>query len=141
MLSRPLVQIFWLALVLYHYIFGIPSPPHCHYLVTTGLSFAYGCIFLNCSSLPRPAVNLECWPLNYFGEISYGIYMYHPLVGYALRYTLLRWCVDVHWLLLSAIYFVLFIGLTIGTAAFSYRYFERVFSTCAIFIRNGKPLK
>ena len=127
--------------MLYHYIFGITSPPDAALSGDDRVELRIRLHLPELLVAAKAGGESGVLAAELFWRISYGIYMYHPLVGYTLRYTLLRWCVDMHWLLLSAIYFVLFIGITIGTAAFSYRYFEQCFSTCAICIRNGKPLK
>jgi peptidoglycan/LPS O-acetylase OafA/YrhL len=123
--SRPAAQILLPALVLYHYLVGIPVIPA--YALNIFFSFVYGCIFINVSSLERPVVNLEFRPLKYLGEISYGIYMYHMFVDYILRYSLPRLRLPLDSLSFSVLYMVLLMVLTIASAAFSYRFFERYF--------------
>lgn len=123
--SRPVVQVLAPALVLYHYLVGITVVPN--YVVSLGMSFVYGIIFLNISSLEHPVFDLEMQPFKYLGEISYGLYMYHMYVDYFLRMVAARFLSRVHFLVGSIAYLVLLLALTIAVAAFSYRFFERYF--------------
>ncbi len=70
-------------------------------------------------------LNLENPVMNYLGKISYGIYVYHPLVIYTL-YTTLNFNVLPNILNYLAIYLVS-LSLTIGIAGLSFRYFETWF--------------
>jgi peptidoglycan/LPS O-acetylase OafA/YrhL len=132
-LSRPVAQLLAFAFVVYQYVFGFEGgsvagvPLLSDAVGRIALSFAYGCIFVNCSSLPRPVVNLEWRPLRYLGEISYGIYMYHSFVAYGTRFVVMQFCDKSHWLLIFCIHSLVLLGLTILVSALSYRYFERFF--------------
>lgn len=63
--------------------------------------------------------------LVYFGEISYGIYMYHLVVLTGL--VELMKVLKIHPIVDTAIYFVLATGITIGVAALSKATFENYF--------------
>jgi peptidoglycan/LPS O-acetylase OafA/YrhL len=63
--------------------------------------------------------------LVYFGEISYGIYMYHLVVLTGL--VELMKVIQIHPVVDTAIYLVLAIGITIGVAALSKATFENYF--------------
>ncbi len=123
--SRPITQIAFLALVGYYYLIGIEVVPS--FVMSIVLSFIYGCIFINVSSLERPVVNLEIQPFVYLGQISYGLYMYHPFVSYALRYLLPRLNLPLDYVAFSVLYYGLLFGITIAVSAFSYRTFEPFF--------------
>lgn len=122
---RPAVQVLAPALVVSHYLVGIPAVPG--WVVNFFMSFLYGIIFINISSLDRPVVDLEMQPFTYLGEISYGLYMYHMYVDYFLRQAMAPFRARAHYLVVSAAYLTLLLGLTILVAAFSYRYFEAFF--------------
>ncbi|HEY4335855.1 MAG TPA: acyltransferase [Puia sp.] len=82
------------------------------------LLYAIGCLRVT----GIPVRWLEFAPLRYLGKISYGIYLIHQFVLYLLFHT---WFVrhpmnEIGMFILGAI-------LTIGAAAFSYRYFEFYF--------------
>lgn len=66
--------------------------------------------------------------ISYFGAISYGIYLLHPLVSYPLRYI-----VETNSALLNMIkvfpgvYLLMLLLLTLIVAHLSYNYFEKIF--------------
>ncbi|MGB1038468.1 MAG: acyltransferase family protein, partial [Bacteroidia bacterium] len=57
-------------------------------VVPTGLLFAW--LILNVSVNPNKIFGLDIKPLNYLGEISYGIYMYHMIVVYAVSFVSMK---------------------------------------------------
>ncbi|MEL6675579.1 MAG: acyltransferase [Bacteroidota bacterium] len=92
-------------------------------IVPKGLLFAW--IILNVSVNPRKLFGLNLRPLNYLGQISYGIYMYHMIVIYAVSFLSLK---VVHLLpgpLFYLFYVGLVLGLTILIAALSWHVVER----------------
>ncbi len=65
--------------------------------------------------------------IHYLGTISYGIYIYHPLVSYPLRFLADK-MIDVNTFSLlsfSLIYFLLLIGITVFVAHLSYHFIEK----------------
>jgi peptidoglycan/LPS O-acetylase OafA/YrhL len=85
-----------------------------------GVLFAFAII--NLASNKKSIVNLENPVLNYFGKISYGIYMYHFI---ALTITI-RVLLYFNFVNAVAIYTLGFI-LTIAFSSLSYHYFESFF--------------
>jgi peptidoglycan/LPS O-acetylase OafA/YrhL len=77
----------------------------------------------------RSLINLEIQPFTYLGIISYGLYMYHMLVDYILRFI----CMRSFKKLLSEnffgplIYHISLLGFTIIVAGLSYKYLESYF--------------
>jgi peptidoglycan/LPS O-acetylase OafA/YrhL len=124
-MARPIGQIALLGGVLWYFLLGIPAvPPSVMEII---LAFSYGCIFINVSSLEKSFVNLERQPFTYFGEISYGLYMYHLYVDYALRYLWQRFSPPVNFVVSAFAYQILLLLLGIAVAAISHRYFESYF--------------
>lgn len=82
-------------------------------------------IIVNQISSPRPLAPLENRPFDRLGRISFGLYVYHPLV-IAVCAT---WFAGSH--LSGAVHYLLVYGsvilLTVGVAALSYRFFESPF--------------
>jgi peptidoglycan/LPS O-acetylase OafA/YrhL len=82
----------------------------------------FGIIIANFAANERRVANLEIPVLNYLGKISYGLYMYHPLVITICIKGLTRyWHYSDFW------GYLLSISGTILISAFSYRYFEQTF--------------
>ncbi len=78
--------------------------------------------------LGKAGVLLENTPLSYLGKLSYGIYMYHPMVMF-LSYSTLDACgaLELGWpFYIAASYAATFSG-TILISHLSYQYFERKF--------------
>jgi peptidoglycan/LPS O-acetylase OafA/YrhL len=123
--ASKLGQALLLAAVGYYFMiggFGLPKS-----VLSVLFSFVFGCIFINISSLDRPLFTLEVQPFTYLGEISYGLYMYHSFVEYALRYLAPRVVrlrhQDSPVLTVGLLGFMLLA--TIAIAAISYHWFER----------------
>jgi peptidoglycan/LPS O-acetylase OafA/YrhL len=85
-------------------------------------SVLFGIIILNFASNNHIKISLEHQFLNYLGNISYGLYMYHP-IAIVLALSIIKGLhLVTNWLL----YPLSFI-LTIAIAALSYKYFESYF--------------
>lgn len=81
----------------------------------------------NVSGNNRAIIRLEHPLMDYLGKISYGIYIYHPLfifLGYQLLADFFR-SLGSPWDHVAIYFFIA--GMTILTAAVSYRYFEKKF--------------
>jgi len=50
------------------------------------LACLFGWLIINISSNPGRILHLDSRPLNYLGKISYGLYMYHMPVVYAIAF-------------------------------------------------------
>lgn len=111
----------WLALVVITgaALFVQPPVPLIYTLVT---SVAFGVLVLNVSSNANFRLNLDHPWLEYGGRLSYGIYMYHPLL-LLIVYRLLYGVIDMT--IYMVIIYPIIIGPTLLIAHLSYRYFER----------------
>ena len=82
----------------------------------------FGILIANLAANSRRIINLEYPLFNYLGKISYGIYMYHPLVIVASMKVLMHFkCLNNYMLYPAAILS------TIIVAGLSYRFFEQQF--------------
>lgn len=93
--------------------------PYIHYEF---YSVLFGIIILNFASNDRIKISLENKLLNYLGNISYGLYMYHP-IGIVIALAI---CTSIGFTTNWLIYPLSFI-LTIIIAGLSYQYFESFF--------------
>lgn len=109
---------FTLTLVTFLILKGIYIP-YMHYEL---YSVLFGIIILNFASNDKIKISLENKVLNYLGNISYGLYMYHP-IGIVLSLTI---CISIGFSTNWLIYLLSFI-FTIIIAGFSYKYFESYF--------------
>lgn len=101
-------------------------------LIATGFYFRYfnfeiysvlfGIIIANLALNKKCIINLELKPLNYLGKISYGLYMYHPIVIVLAIKVLYSFYYTADFYLYPAC-----IVLTILLASLSYHFFEKTF--------------
>ena len=109
--------------------------PHVHYEF---YSILFGIIILNYSTNDKIKISLENNLFNYFGNISYGLYMYHPIGIVLALATGISIGTTTNWL----IYPLSFIW-TIILAGFSYKYFESFFlkfkDKFAIVLSGNRP--
>jgi len=93
--------------------------PYIHYEF---YSILFGIIIINFAVNDQIKISLENKTLNYLGNISYGLYMYHPIVIVLVLYIGLSFNIQTNWVIypLSLIF-------TIVIAALSYKYFESFF--------------
>jgi peptidoglycan/LPS O-acetylase OafA/YrhL len=91
-------------------------------------SILFCILIINLASNPRSILQLENKPLIFLGKISYGIYMYHPLV-IGLCIGALEQINGYHFntLLSDFIVYSLSISITIMVSTLSYYFFERFF--------------
>jgi len=124
--ATRLVQVLILAIIAYYYFIGYPyfGGVMVHFL----LSCLYGLLILNTVASEKPVIGFENRLFSWLGVISYGLYMFHMLIDYFLRYI-------AGYLNLSKLpfpliligYEVLLLGGAIFMAAISYKYFESYF--------------
>jgi peptidoglycan/LPS O-acetylase OafA/YrhL len=98
----------------------VQPPPDLAY--TTFTCFMFGVLILNVSTNERFFLKLDSRWLNYGGKISYGIYMYHPLLLLVFHAWLYRRIDDG---LYGFIIYPLVIVTTLVAAVLSYEGFER----------------
>ena len=93
--------------------------PYIHYEF---YSVFFGLIIINFSANEKIKISLENRVLNYLGNISYGLYMFHP-IGIILAITISTSLgFNTNWML-----YPLSLIITIIIAGLSYRYFESFF--------------
>lgn len=100
-------------------LFAQPPVPLGYTLVTAA---AFGVLIVNVSTNARFFLKLEHPWLEHGGRLSYGIYMYHPLLLLAF-YKLFYGKLDMT--LYMILVYPVIIGLTLLVAHFSYYYFEQ----------------
>lgn len=81
---------------------------------------------------------------SFLGDISYGIYMYHPVVMFIVFSTVNHYLRGVHVVLYSVLVYTGVAGLTVLVSYLSYRYVESVFLRWKdrfVVIPSGEPVK
>lgn len=91
---------------------------------TISTSFVFGILILNVADNPRFPFQLGHPALEYLGDLSYGIYMYHPLLLLVFFKTFYG-KMDLGWYQVAAYPTIMI--LTIALAALSYRFYEKPF--------------
>lgn len=82
----------------------------------------FGIVILNFASNQENKISLESKPLNYLGQISYGIYMFHPLgIVLSIKTGMLIGIYS------NFLFLPLTFGFTILLASISYRFYESKF--------------
>ncbi len=85
-------------------------------------------IIISVSCTTNSLLNFEIKPFNYFGAISYGMYLLHPLCAYVLRFAYLKVHPVKHlFKTFPDMYAILLVLLTIGLAHLSYTFYESPF--------------
>lgn len=95
-----------------------------------GVHIVYSCFFLviilNVSQNPKSFLKLNSNFLNYFGNISFGIYMYHMML-IPICLLILKPILPNNLILQNVLIYVTVFVSTLGVAALSYRYLEKFF--------------
>jgi peptidoglycan/LPS O-acetylase OafA/YrhL len=92
------------------------------------VSVTYMILILNVSCNPKPFLRVENKVAHFLGEISYGVYMLHPAIIYALLlFARNTGFSDSPPMVFNTVLYALIVGLTLGGAATSYLYFEKPF--------------
>jgi peptidoglycan/LPS O-acetylase OafA/YrhL len=84
-------------------------------------------LIANVSSNPRSLINLEKPLFDFLGKISYGIYVYHPLVIFFSSMLIKGLLDNFSDLAKLSVIFILILGATILIAYVSYEFFEKRF--------------
>jgi peptidoglycan/LPS O-acetylase OafA/YrhL len=97
-------------------------------IVSLGVYILYALFILNVSCNPHSTIKLENRVLDYLGRLSYGIYAYHIVIIYLTLVALDRAGIPFHNTFTeNLILYTLVVGLTLGAAAASYRWYESAF--------------
>lgn len=107
------------------FIFSVCTIKLCRPFIPEILSIAILCIIVGQVNLKNRVINLEKKPFIFLGKISYGMYIYHPLV-----ITFCIWMVNkTSWGILARhlTVFALSIVFTIVIAGLSYKKYEKFF--------------
>jgi peptidoglycan/LPS O-acetylase OafA/YrhL len=73
----------------------------------------------------NPVLNLENKMFNFFGKISYGLYVYHPLIIFA-TIPVVEWMTSDYWTQAILLFIIAFI-FSVLVSHLSYQYFEKPF--------------
>jgi len=103
---------------LYHLLFGFPFSG----LVFVPILFLY--VILNTSLNAKSIIRTENKYLNYLGEISYGLYMYHMIAVYTAEAVMMKLKLQQGSILFGLVFFVIAFGINLTISSLSYRYFE-----------------
>jgi len=96
-------------------------------VVPSGLAFAW--LIVNVSVNPNKLFGLDNKVFNYLGEISYGIYMYHMVVVYAVTFLVGKLSSDLPFIALQSVYFSSVFSLTIVLSGISFKFLESTILT------------
>jgi peptidoglycan/LPS O-acetylase OafA/YrhL len=116
-----------------------PIVHYSNFISTLWPSIIFAGLILNVCANPKSIIKLQNPALNYLGSISYGIYMYHPLIIFSVLWFLSRYYASLlHAPFAFAIVSAFSISLTIFVATLSYYYFETRFFKYKFTVANRK---
>ncbi len=101
------------------------SSKHLWFINQDGVSLVTLCLIVNLNLNTKPIITLENRVYNFLGRISYGIYIVHPLIIYALKLLLPK--LNVSPAVETAISFFSTMLLTVFFAWVLYEFFEKRF--------------
>lgn len=87
-------------------------------------SICYSIIIINISTNTKSLLKLENTIFNYLGKISFGLYMYHSILIFAVMTFFEKLNLNYSFPF-QILFYLLVFGLTILTASVSYNYFEK----------------
>jgi peptidoglycan/LPS O-acetylase OafA/YrhL len=116
------VQIITVILLLILLFSGYPLP----YIHQQVYALLFGIVIINAAANGRSLLSGKVKALDYFGKISYGIYMYHNIMV-VLSLKLCAWYFNPSSTLFLITSYLVAIVLTLLISHLSYRYFERFF--------------
>lgn len=125
--TKRTVQWVLLTALLAYFLF-IPGEFINEYLRASIMPFLFAWLIVNVSINPNKVFGLQIPVLKRLGHISYGIYMYHMIVIYAVSYVTMKTGIyQKHPVLFQSIYHLSVVGVTLTLAHFSYQYIEKPF--------------
>ncbi len=132
-------RVFQVLILIFFIVSLILPAKYDAYSIAHDIVFAF--LILIVSAKKNRLLNIEIRPLVYLGSISYGIYIYHPLLSYPLRMIVEKLSffrsVIIHF---PAIYYLTELSLTIIIAHFSFTYFEKYFLSIRLkYMKRNSP--
>ncbi|WP_282334192.1 acyltransferase family protein [Pinibacter soli] len=91
------------------------------------INFLFLHLILDVSSVDSGILKIKSRLLSTFGEISYGIYMYHMLVIFALILFLKKYLVQINPVLSNIVFYIVVIPAVLLVSYLSKKYFENYF--------------
>ena len=117
---HPIFQLVtYLSLVGIIYSNSVGMP---HYVDTYFVPLVFFSLILNVSCNPRSILKLENSLFDYLGKISYGIYMFHPIVVFLIIWYLRQEALKNSWFVVLV--YALTVTITILLSELSFKYFE-----------------
>lgn len=121
---RPFVQIATIAVIVLCFALSI-EVPYVHHEFYVSL---FAILLLNAAANPGAFLKIENRTINYFGKMTYGVYMYHLIaIPFALHIS--NYLVPDKWtsVLSNSILYSCTFAFTLGISALSYHFFELKF--------------
>ena len=84
-------------------------------------------LIIGVSLVDQSIIKLENKALSFLGEISYGIYMYHMLIIFAIMQFGKAYFAELSLFSGTLLFYITLLALVIGTASISKKYFEDIF--------------
>lgn len=94
-------------------------------LVFVPMLFLY--VIINTSLNEKSIIRTESKVLNYMGNISYGIYIYHMIAIYMVEALMVKLKFQAGSIFFGAIFLILVFAINIAIASVSFKYFESMF--------------
>jgi peptidoglycan/LPS O-acetylase OafA/YrhL len=94
-------------------------------LVFVPMLFLY--VIINTSLNEKSIIRTESKVLNYMGNISYGIYIYHMIAIYMVEALMVKLKFQAGSIFFGAIFLILVFTINIAIASVSFKYFESIF--------------
>lgn len=91
------------------------------------LILVFAWLIINTSLNPKSILKLNGKFLNFGGEISYGIYMYHMLIVFCIILIFKNFFNSINPIISTAIFYILLLVTVIGVSYLSKRFFENYF--------------
>ncbi len=91
------------------------------------IDFTFLYLIIGVSVAENSIIKLNSKVLNYLGDISYGIYMYHMLALFVVVVFLKKYLLSMDPLLSTAIFYTALVGIVLMVSALSKAYYENYF--------------